>query len=444
MNNFNNILIMGYGKSGQAVESFLINKKIKSFHIYDEKFKNNGYFVNKLTKKFVKKFDTIVLSPGISIYNKYVQFAIKNNIKVISELEFGFSFLSKKTKLIAVTGTNGKTTTTALLSECIKASGKSCEAVGNIGSPLTNYCDKEYDYLVCEVSSFQLEAIEKFNPDIAIILNIAEDHTDRHKTFENYINSKFNLLKNFPKLCILNGDDAILKNRTKTLNLKKKYFSITQNNTDIYINQNDEIMLCKDEIESKVCDVENIKLLPIFIPNILAIFLVLDELKIDKTILLKEIEIFDKMSHKCEIVTTNNNILFVNDSKATNIHATINALSMCKKPTLLLLGGTDKKLNFDMFFNDFSTYNLKKIICFGEAKNRILKSAKKHNFKDIVKVPHLKEAVEMAVKMANENDIVLFSPACSSFDEFSGYKERGEYFKKLVFGCLDGQAHGEK
>jgi len=443
MTGFSNVLIMGYGKSGKAVEQFLLNKKIK-FQIFDKNVKKTGYFINKLNKKLIKNFDLVVISPGISIYDRFVQYAVKNKIDVVSELEFGFNFLSKNTKLIAVTGTNGKTTTTALLNECIKASGKTSEAVGNIGEPLTNFCDKGYDYLVCEVSSFQLEAVENFRPDIAIILNIAEDHTDRHLTFENYINAKFELLKNEPELVILNLDDAIICEKSKALNLKKKHFSLCLKKADVYINNNGNIVLHKNKVKKEIYRVENIKLPPVFIPDILAILLVLEELEIGCGVLFDRIDMCDKMSHKCELLPNTDNKMFINDSKATNIHSMMSELETCKKPTILLLGGTDKRLNFDVFFDKITTYNLKKIICFGEVKNRVFKSAKKYKFEKVVKVSHLKDAVEYAIKIAEENDIVLFSPACSSFDEFSGYKERGEYFKKLVYEHLGGSKDEKK
>lgn len=443
MTEFNNVLIMGYGKSGKAVESFLQKKSIK-FMVFDYAVKKSGHFINKLSKRIIKSFDLIVLSPGISIYNKFVQFAIKNGIEVISELEFGFMFLSKKTKLIAVTGTNGKTTTTALLNECIKVSGKTSEAVGNIGNPLTDYCDKDYDYLVCEVSSFQLEAVKNFKPDIAIILNIAEDHTDRHLTYNNYIDAKFELLKNSPNLAILNFDDDVIYERAKAINSKKKYFSLTSKKANIYIDKEDNIVLCKDKKKIKIFNTDCINLPPVFMQDILAILLVLSELKIDYNTIISQIQKYDNMSHKCEIVTNTNNILFVNDSKATNIHAMMSMLSTCKNPTILMLGGTDKRLNFDFFFEGINTYNLKQIVCFGEAKNRILRSAKKYKFDRIIKVPHLKEAVDFSIKNAKSGDIVLLSPACSSFDEFGGYRERGEYFKKLIFEYLDGRVDEEK
>ena len=171
--------------------------------------------------------DLVVISPAISIFNKWVGYAKRRNIRVISELEFGFEHLKYKPKIIAITGTNGKTTTTKLINDIILSNGFKSVAVGNIGLPLTSACETKCDYLVCEVSSFQLEAVDKFAPNICVLLNIAEDHLDRHKTFKNYINSKFELFKNKPNLSILNFDDYITSINTFRIEGNKTFFSKT-------------------------------------------------------------------------------------------------------------------------------------------------------------------------------------------------------------------------
>ena len=432
MISYNNILIMGYGKSGQAVERYLQRFDI-SYSIYDASVRSNGKFVNKISKRFIKKFDLIIVSPGISIFNKYIQFAINQGIKVISELEFAFLLLNKKTRLIAVTGTNGKTTTTSLLNECLKVNGFKSEAVGNIGKPLTDYADKDYDFLVCEVSSFQLELIEKFRPEIAIILNIAEDHTDRHKTFENYVNCKFNILKNNPEFAVLNKDDKLIYEKAKLEKCNKKYFSLVSSRADIFIDLKNNITLKTLGKKEKLFNFTNLQIAPLFLPDVLAVLLVIDILKLEKQLIIEALKKFDNLSHRFEILPNKQHITIINDSKATNIHAMQAALAICKNPTILLLGGTDKKLDFEDFFVNISTYNLKNIICFGEAGKRIFKEGKRYGFKNSFIVPKLKDAICLAIKLLEKDDIILFSPACSSFDEFSGYQERGDYFKKVIY-----------
>ena len=180
---YKNILIMGYGKSGQAVENIVKKLGEVSYKIYDRgKGINGGKYTSKLTKKFIRQFDLLVVSPGISVYNKYILYAERIGIKVIGELEFGYWFTSSP--VIAITGTNGKTTTTGLVRDIVSKKYTS-EAFGNIGVPLSEAHNVSLDYLVCEVSSFQLETTSMFTPHISVILNIAEDHLDRHKSMEN-------------------------------------------------------------------------------------------------------------------------------------------------------------------------------------------------------------------------------------------------------------------
>ena len=205
---YNNVLIYGYGKSGKSVESIIKNLDIK-YKIYDDKYDNkfvDDIFLKTINKKQLVDFDLIVISPGVSVYNENVLFAKKNGIKVIGELEFAYWFLNKP--IVAITGTNGKTTTTRLIGDIINNNYR-CECFGNIGNPLSQAIGFDCDYIVCEVSSFQLESIDKFKPDISVILNIDEDHIDRHKTLKNYIDCKFNLVKNsdMASLVILNADD---------------------------------------------------------------------------------------------------------------------------------------------------------------------------------------------------------------------------------------------
>lgn len=431
METYNKVIIMGYGKSGKAVEQVLIKEKVK-YLIFDES--NIPNAIHKLNKNHFKDVDLVVISPAISIFNKWVRYAKRKNIRVISELEFGFEHLKYKPKIIAITGTNGKTTTTKLINDVILSNGFKSVAVGNIGLPLTSVCETKYDYLVCEVSSFQLEAVDKFAPNVCVLLNVAEDHLDRHKTFKNYINSKFELFKNKPNLSILNFDDYITSINTFRIEGDKTFFSKTGKCDGLFLDENDKVLNANNEL---VFDMNNLDIDKIFYDDILATLCVCEYYKLDFKCLTSLSKKYKNMTNKREILANIPKFVVINDSKATNIHAMQNSLKLCKTPTVLLIGGVDKKLNFDAFFNASYMYNLKAIIVYGNVRKRVLKSAKKFGFTKIVETKNLGDAVEMGVDMLEENDTLLFSPACSSFDEFSGYEERGEFFKNKVLSLLE-------
>lgn len=423
---YKNVLIVGYGVSGKGAEEILKKLNVK-YRVYDEKDKRADY--NRLNKKIILQFDLIILSPGISVFSKEVQLAQKLNIKVVSELEFGYWFTS--CPIIAITGTNGKTTTTKLTNSVV-ATTYSSNTFGNIGTPLSLAHSTDLDYLVCEVSSFQMECVETFKPDISIILNLAEDHIDRHKTFDNYINCKLNLLKNntSKSITILNGDDNLLLSKTKGVNGKVYYFSkygkvkgVYLLNNKIYSNVNgrDEELFSLNEIEN----LHNV------LENTLASILVGELLKVGRDKILEVLKKFEFSSHRLEIVYQKENVKYIDDSKSTNIHSAKHAIENVDGDIVLLLGGKNKKLSFDDIFNK-NENRLKYVIAFGSARKEILKSAKKFNYKNIIGFKKFYDAVKFACSMNVSECSILMSPACASFDEFKNYAERGETFSKLV------------
>ena len=432
---YKNILIMGYGKSGQAVEKIIKKLGSVSYQIYDSGKKlNGGKYTAKLSKKFIKQFDLIIVSPGISVYNKYIVYAEKIGIKVIGELEFGYWFTSSP--VIAITGTNGKTTTTNLVNQIL---GKkySSGAYGNIGVPLTEAYSEDLDYIVCEVSSFQLETTGMFTPYISVILNIAEDHLDRHKNMENYIKCKLGLLKNCNEksLIVLNADDKIIMERTAGIKAKKYYISMYEKVKGVYIH-NGKIYACLNNKPEKLVDVEEVSHLSSVIQDILASILVGLLLKVDKEAMLEVIKNFKVKSHRLELIAEHNKITYIDDSKSTNIHSTLNGLSIVKDKVVLLLGGEDKNLSFSPIFEQYKD-RLVMVVAFGKTRKKIFKTGEKFGFENIKVVKTFVEAVKTACESAVENNIVLLSPACSSFDEFSSYAERGETFAKVVRKYID-------
>ena len=426
---YKNILIMGYGKSGVAVEE-VVKKLNVEYKIYDAgKGVSGGNYYCKLNRNIISQFDLIVVSPGISIYNKYVVMAEKMGIKVVGELEFGYWFTGSP--IIAVTGTNGKTTTTQLITS-ITSSTYKCDAYGNIGKPLSLAYKDDNNYLVCEVSSFQLESTNSFLPYISIILNIAEDHIDRHKTFENYIKCKMGLLKNCTEksLIILNADDEIIMKRSETIKAKKYYISKFNKVKGVYIHK-EKIYVNVNGKSKEILSLDDIPNFNGIIDDVLASILVGVLLKIDNDKIIECVKSFKVSHHRLEVIAKKNGVTYINDSKSTNVHSSLNALSVTSGDIVLLLGGGDKNLNFDEIFRKYKD-KLKFVVAFGDARKKVMKCANKFKFENIKMFKSFYDGVKFACEYAKENDVVLLSPACTSFDEFTSYSERGEVFEKLV------------
>lgn len=426
---YENILIMGYGKSGKAVEKIL--KKLNvNYKIFDKDKKiNGGHYYSKLNKKKLAQFDLIVISPGISIYNKYVCMAERMGIKVVGELEFGYWFTDSP--VIAITGTNGKTTTTSLINNIVSTTF-SCDAFGNIGNPLCNAHSRNCDYLICEVSSFQLESTYSFKPYISVLLNIAEDHLDRHKNFGNYIKSKIGLLKNCNEksIMVFNADDKIIMKETENIKGKKYYISKFKKVKGVYVSK-DKIYANLSGSPIEIMTLDELNNFTGIIDDVLAGILVSLILKIDKQKIVETIKKFKVSPHRMSVVYEKNNIKYIDDSKSTNIHSTMNALNSYRDNVVLLLGGEDKKLKFDEIFRDCKD-RLKYVVAFGKTRKKIISTSKKFGFENIRVERTFVGAVKLACKLVQEKDTLLLSPACSSFDEFDSYAERGEKFQQLI------------
>lgn len=427
---YKKVLIYGYSNSGQVVEKILKNLSIR-YKIFDDfLYYNERKFLRKLSKKIIKDFDLIVISPAISIYNKFVKYAIKNGIKVVSELEFGYWF-RKDSKIIAITGTNGKTTTTGLINNVLQKK-YTTQMLGNIGTPLSMIYFNRTKFISCEVSSFQLEAIDKFKPEISILLNLAPDHIDRHKNFDNYIKSKLNIFKNYKKnnVAILNHDDKMVMDATKNLQCVKYYVSSRDRVKGIYVKDNYVYSTIHGKNE-KICLVENLTTNKIYLTDYLCALLVGLLKNIPKTEIVEELSNYKLLAHRCEFVSELHGIKYYDDSKATNIHSVVKCLENFKENVILLLGGKHKGLNYKDLFENIPS-SVKFICSFGESAKRIKKASKKYKFNDCKSFLKLKDAFDYATDIAVSGDTILLSPACSSFDEFKSYVNRGEYFKNLV------------
>lgn len=425
---YKNILIFGYSRSGRAVEKVLKDINV-NYKIYDENIKlDGGLYVSKLNKNRLKNFDLIVLSPGVSIYHKKVKLAEQLGIKIISELEFGYWFTSAE--IIAVTGTNGKTTTTTLINEVLKLAGYKSGAYGNIGNPLSSAYKKDFDYIVCEVSSFQLESTDKFLGYISILLNVSEDHLDRHKSFKNYVNCKKDLFKNCD-----NDNYIVIGNNSQHCDKishevcgKKLLFG--NNNEDIIMKENKVFIHNK-----KVCDINKRLLDFTFVDNILAVISVMHILKIDYE-LINKIELPNKKENRLECFLKHGGMTFINDSKATNPDAVKKAIDTIKGNIVLMLGGFDKKISFKNLIKSLPK-NVVGIVTFGQMGKSISKELKLRGDIKYISSKTLREGIDEALKIIRKGDTLLFSPGCSSFDEFSSYEERGKFFKQKILRELN-------
>lgn len=430
-------LIVGIGKTGISAARFLVGKGAKvalsdcsskvGFEKELEEFKKLGVII-ELGGHSEKTFewpDTIVLSPGVPFTIAPVKHAQSKGVEVISEIELAFNFIDKP--IIAVTGSNGKTTTTTLINNILKSSGLRVFLGGNIGTPLIDIagCDDQYDYILLELSSFQLQGIKEFKPFIAVCLNIYPNHLDHHKDLNEYVTSKTKIFSNQTAhdIAVVNNDDSILKGQQEQLQSKILTFGSDINNDAYFIGST----VCYEEDEY---DLSSIKLVGKHnIENAMVSIIVSRLIGCDKEIIKNSIIDFNSLPHRIEYIREYKNAKFFNDSKSTTPHSTLKALESFEPPVILIAGGKDKGLDYSVFKQQVED-KVKRLILMGESSAKI---------KDVYenKVPlevvgSLDSAVEHAVDSIEHGDTVLFSPACSSFDMFNSYEERGRRFKEIV------------
>ncbi len=405
------ILIYGLGRTGRDLVKFC-KKRNMSFTTFDDRDNSDINFEDSL-----KNCSEIIVSPGIGLRNINLQKAIKSGIKVISEIEFASRFISKP--IIAITGTNGKTTTTLITYDLLKSIGLNVFLGGNIGTPLINAVNKEnkYDYILIEVSSFQLQFIDlSFKPFISAILNVSENHLDHHFNMEEYKLCKKNIFKNQSDRDYLLVSQKELKinkiNPLKINPLKNKKIYSTDN--AIFAEEN------------KL----NINELKLYGPhNIENILFSLNIFTIIKKIEKKQLQVvkdFTPPFHRLEKLK--GKIAIFNDSKSTSPQATGVAINSFSEKIVLIMGGKDKNLDYSSLNKDFKR-KVKLLILFGENKFELAKTFR--NVK-IYLASDLRSSVKEGIKRTNSSDVLLFSPGTSSFDQYKSYSERGEEFKKYV------------
>ncbi len=438
------LVVLGGGESGVGTAILGIKKGydvfVSDFGKIKDNYKNvlNQYNIpwedEKHTEELLLDADVVMKSPGIPEKAPIVKKLLDKNIPVISEIEFAMPFSTAKT--IGITGSNGKTTTTMLTYHILKEGGLNVGLAGNVGKSFAwQVAEENYDYYVLELSSFQLDGIKEYKPEIAILTNISPDHLDRYEyKFENYIESKFRITMNQTNedYFIYDADDEVISNWLNKNKIKAKTipFSLnkTFNNGAFIKNETMNILINQEEFEMKTANISlegkhNMK-------NAMAATSVAQILKIRKETIRESLSNFQGVENRLEKVLKIHNVQYINDSKATNVNATFFALDSMTTPTVWIVGGVDKG-------NDYSELlplvheKVKAIICLGLDNKKIIEA-----FSDVVdmmvEVDNMVDAVNTAKHIAEKGDTVLLSPACASFDLFQNYEDRGNQFKAAV------------
>jgi UDP-N-acetylmuramoylalanine--D-glutamate ligase len=384
------------------------------------------------SEKILKGTDLIILSPGIEPDIPVLKKATLKGIPVLSEVEIAWQLL--KTPLIAITGTNGKTTTTTLIGEIIKNSGREVQVAGNIGTPLTSIVGKisSRGIVVAEISSFQLETIDKFKPWISLILNITPDHLDRYPNMNEYIKAKERVFENqdAENFLILNADDPLASSMAGKAKCRVVFFSRRKKlKQGIFVKDNNIISLLDDKPQFS-CPVDSIKLPgPHNLENVLAAVAAALLSGVVHKAIKKTISSFNGVEHRLELIGEIEGVKFFNDSKATNVDSTLKALESFQQPIILIAGGRDKGSPY-LPLKDLVAQKVKALVLLGEAAGKIKRELE--NYSRVYMVRDLKDAVQTSARLAVKGDIVLLSPACSSYDMFKNYEQRGREFKKFV------------
>ena len=441
------VLVFGSGKSGIGA-SDLLAKVGASPIIYDGNaeidkeavvHKTDGtypvtVYAGELPKEVQESLELVVLSPGVPTDLPIVKSFYEQGLPVWGEVELAYRVGDGE--VLAITGTNGKTTTTALLGKIMQDARESVFVVGNIGTPYTSKAleMKPNSVTVAEISSFQLETIDEFAPKVSAILNITEDHLNRHHTMEEYIRVKEQITQNqgTEDVCVLNYEDEVLRKFGENLTPRVVYFSSERKlDEGIYLDGN-KIILKDGAKEIEVVKTEDLKLLGKHnFENVMAAVAMAYYDGVSMDSIRKSICEFTAVAHRIEYVTEKNGVVYYNDSKGTNPDAAIQGIRAMNRPTLLIGGGYDKQSEYDEWIESFDG-KVKKLVLIGQTKEKIAECAKKHGFEDVILCDTFEEAIDTCYANAVSGDAVLLSPACASWGMFANYEERGRIFKEYV------------
>jgi UDP-N-acetylmuramoylalanine--D-glutamate ligase len=383
------------------------------------------------TKDFVEGSDLVVLSPGVEDQALPVKWAMELKIPVIGEMEFAYRFC--KGKIVAITGTNGKSTVTTLIGEMLADGGLDTVVCGNIGNSLAGEISKikKDTWVVLEVSSFQLEKIEKFKPNISIILNITDDHMDRYTRFDDYYKEKLKIFKNQTRsdALILNYDAENLRGLEKSARARVLFYSRIEKATGAYLKDGRLTCVLGGE-EIDICRASDIPIKGLHnVENVLASSLAASLAGVSSDSIARSIKKFKGLAHRVELVEVIDGVEYIDDSKGTTVDSTLRAIQSSVKPLILIAGGKDKNSDYSIV-RDAVKDKVKHLILIGEAKGRIRESL--GDLVDTREAQTMDDAVDLAHSLAGKDFQVLLSPMCSSFDMYTSYKHRGDVFKKAV------------
>ena len=441
------VLVFGTGLSGIGAAALLYKKGVEPV-IYDGNVKTEPeqvkeklgkdiparILIGDLPEEVLDELDLAVLSPGVPIDIPAVNMLRDRGIPIWGEVELAYA--NSKGNVLAITGTNGKTTTTSLLGEIMSLHQESVFVVGNIGTPYTGVAleTDEESVTVAEISSFQLETIDTFRPKVSAILNITPDHLNRHHTMEEYIRVKESIAKNQGEedTCVLNYEDEALREFGKTLKCQVLFFSSLRTlEQGIYLEEG-RITYRNGEKKTVICHVSELNL-----PgrhnyeNVMAAAGMALSYGVPAEEICMAVKQFQAVEHRIEYVTEKNGVVYYNDSEGTNPDAAIKGIQAMDRPTLLIGGGYDKESSYDEWILSFDG-KVKYLVLLGETREKIARAARTCGFDNILFADTLEEAVKICAERAESGDAVLLSPACASWDMFPSYEVRGRKFKEYV------------
>ncbi len=447
-----NVLVVGTGISGIAACELLLKKEIQVTlfdgnkdldleKVYEksEKLRNIPVILGEMSDEQLESFDIAVLSPGVPTDLPMVNKMREKNIAIWGEIELAYAFA--KGRLAAITGTNGKTTTTALTGAIMENYYKDVKVVGNIGIPYTSVAadTTEETVTVAEISSFQLETIHAFRPEVSAILNITPDHLNRHHTMECYIRTKEDITRNqIPDdTCVLNYEDEVLRAFGESLSTKVVYFSSKRRLDNGFYLEDGNIYQAKDGKSSLVIHVNELNLLGNHnYENVMAACAITTAFGVPMEKIVEVLKTFTAVEHRIEYVCEKRGVKFYNDSKGTNPDAAIQGIRAMNRPTWLIGGGYDKQSEYDEWIEAFDG-KVRGLVLIGQTKEKIAECAKRHGFTDVVLCETFEEAIHYCYDHAVSGEAVLLSPACASWGMFPNYEERGRIFKDIVRGLKE-------
>lgn len=445
-------LVIGSGVSGQGAVSLLghMGADILLFDggdkITQEELEGRvprgvqaGCYVGQVPGEVLEQIDVAVLSPGVPVDSPLVTELKSRGVRVIGEIELGF--LAERGRVAAITGTNGKTTTTTLVGEIMKAhlGQDKVFVVGNIGNPYTLEAEKTTPDTVTvgEISSFQLETVESFRPNVSAILNITPDHLNRHHTMEAYVEAKerIAMCQGPEDICVLNYENAYTRDFGGRCPARAVYFSSARELAEGYFLRGEEICLARDgQVRALLNIHRDMNLVGLCnVENVMAAIAIATGMGVPLDTILGAVRAFHAVEHRIEYVATKRGVAYYNDSKGTNPDAAIQGIRAMSRPTVLIGGGYDKESEFDQWIESFEG-KVQWLVLIGQTREKIAQCARDHGFERIRMADTYEECLRLCTQLARPGDAVLLSPACASWGMFPNYETRGQIFKDYVNG----------